>query len=96
MSAGTKCSYIPQEYQAIIKGVFGGHTHTEASTTASLYTQVPAITQEAQVTGYWVATVTADAPEIIVSGSMLFVYSNNPAHQVPNASSWHARTADRN
>ena len=88
MGKGVECGYVPDHYRSLIKGVFAGHVHTAKATDASLFTQVPAITQEAKVTGYWVATVSPSQPELRVSGSDLFKYNNNPGHLPPNASHW--------
>ena len=88
VGSGTQCGYIPSQYRALIKGVFGGHTHMAQDTTSHLYTQVPAITMDG-LTGFWLATVSAAAPEVRLSeGEDLYTYHNNPLHLPPNASHW--------
>jgi hypothetical protein len=88
MGSGTKCGYIPSQFRTLIKGVFGGHTHSAHDTTDDLYTQVPAITMDG-LTGFWLATVSEAAPEVrLTEGDDLYTYRNDPAHLPPNASHW--------
>eukprot|EP00937_MAST-01D_sp_MAST-1D-sp2_P005728 g5728.t1 len=88
MGKGRECGYVPAQFRPLIKGVFAGHVHTAKATTDALFTQVPAVTQRAGVTGFWVAEVTPEQPEVRVNGSALFKYSNSPTHLPPNASHW--------
>ena len=88
MGKGVECGYVPEQYWSLIKGVFAGHVHTAKETDKSLFTQVPAITQRAKDTAYWIATVAPSQPELRVTNSDLFRYNNNPGHVPPNASHW--------
>uniref|UniRef100_A0A7S0XCU9 Calcineurin-like phosphoesterase domain-containing protein n=1 Tax=Chromulina nebulosa TaxID=96789 RepID=A0A7S0XCU9_9STRA len=69
---------IPSKYQYLIKGMFSGHTHEAASTNKKLFTQVPAISQAADVTGYYIGKIYEDNNyEIIVSKSKDLIECNN-------------------
>lgn len=89
MKGGNTCAYIPSEHKGMIAGVFAGHTHVAQATTANLFTQVPAITQHAKDTAYWVAAVTPSAPRVVVSvaGGELWEYSQGTTGEA-NASEW--------
>ena len=97
MGKGINGGYIPAQFRGMVKGVFAGHVHNaKATDPQTLFTQVPAVSQQAAVTGFWLATVSPTQPEVRVNeSSNLFVYSNSPAHVPPNASHWRPKTSWR-
>jgi hypothetical protein len=62
----------PAQYRHMIAGVFAGHVHSAAGTTPHLFTQVPAVTQEAADVAFYVAEVTAESPKIKVNSAHLY------------------------
>merc|ERR1719228_2641121 len=74
MKNGVNSVYIPKEYRGIIKGVLAGHVHKGESTTSDLLTIIPAITQAAVDTAFYLATVSEFSPEIIVKKKEMIYY----------------------
>jgi hypothetical protein len=95
MKGGNTCAYIPSEHKGMIAGVFAGHTHVAQDTLANLFTQVPAITQNAKDTAYWIAAVTPSAPHVVVSaaGGELWEYAKGTTGEA-NASEWKLKDGD--
>ena len=85
MSAGNALVAAP--YRQLIRGVFAGHVHYATATTSALFTQVGALTQEALDTAFFVATVSAAAPEIRLKRAGLHRYAGK-AGEPAAASKW--------
>ena len=64
-----------------------GHVHYATATTSALFTQVGALTQEALDTAFFVATVSAAAPEIRLKRAGLHRYADQ-AGEPAAASKW--------
>jgi len=79
--------YVPASFQPLIKGVFAGHVHYARATTAKLFTQVPAVTQAALNTAFFVVNVSTSAPEIRVELPYMYSYAFNSG-KLPDASAW--------
>jgi len=74
LRSGVRSAYIPEKYRRIIKGVLAGHVHKGGSTTSDLLTIAPAVTQAASDTGFYLATVSVDSPEIILKSRNIVRY----------------------
>jgi hypothetical protein len=48
---------VPDSYSSIVKGLFSGHIHTAESTNSQLFTQIPAISQGATTTGFFIGKI---------------------------------------
>jgi hypothetical protein len=49
----------PAQFRHMVKGTFAGHVHFASTTSDSLFTQVPAVSQHASDTAFWIASVGA-------------------------------------
>ena len=78
---------VAAPYRQLIRGVFAGHVHYATATTSALFTQVGALTQEALDTAFFVATVSAAAPEIRLKRAGLHRYAGK-AGEPAAASKW--------
>lgn len=88
MKKGVKCAYIPKEYRGIIKGVFAGHVHKGESTTSDLLTILPAVTQFAYDTAFYLATVSEDFPEIVLKKKNMIYYRGENG-KLANSDMWY-------
>ena len=81
---------VPAPFRHLIKGVFSGHSHVAKDTdTSSLHTQVGAITQHGKDCAFYLSTVNAEEPEVIVGKKDLFRYKG-PKGQLPDETEWKA------
>lgn len=91
MNGGVKSVYIPKKYRSIIKGVFAGHVHKGESTTSDLLTILPAVTQAAHDTAYYLTTVSEDSPDIIVKKKQMIYYCGKDGKEA-NPNKWKSKT----
>jgi len=87
MKNGVRSVYIPEEYRGIIKGVFAGHVHVGLSTTTDLLTIVPAVSQAATDTAFYLATVSESSPEIILKKKNMIRYCGR-SEKVASPTKW--------
>jgi len=73
---------IPKEFYSIVKGIFAGHVHFAQSTDSDLFTQVPAISQYATDTAYFLTYIdSSEDYEIRVSVEKHMVIYDNQEGQ---------------
>ena len=85
MSKGSALVAAP--YRPLVRGVLAGHVHYASATTSALFTQIGALTQDAFDTAFFVATVSAAAPEIRLKRAGLHRYTGK-AGEPAAASKW--------
>ena len=85
MSVGT--ALAPPPYRPMVRGILAGHVHYASATTSALFTQVGALTQDALDTAFFVATVSAAAPDIRLKRAGLHRYTGKVGEPAA-ASKW--------
>jgi len=88
---GVQAEIFPEGGRAVIRGVFGGHTHFARDTTDALYTQVGAVSQGGtQDNMFFVAKLTKDAPELRLRVAADGHFWSGSTDRMPTPEDWAA------